>query len=95
MKYRVRCTLWQIDGPTADAAKKTVCQILRTMPERFIFVEIAEKPRHWILRLLLFVLRGREGGHFRGERGPTQRLRDGTRDAMLRFVTCQRSTAAW
>jgi DNA invertase Pin-like site-specific DNA recombinase len=29
----------------------------------------------------LYVVRGREGGHFRGRWGPAQRLRDGTRDA--------------
>ena len=32
------------------------------------------------------VVRGREGGHFRGERGPVQRLRDEARDGTPRRV---------
>lgn len=50
--YRVKYSLWRIDANSPEEAKKEICHILRTMPEKFLSVEESiEKRPLW--RLLL------------------------------------------
>ena len=55
MKYRIHCAIWHIEAASAYEAKKTACDLLRRMPEKFIAAEefsILNK-KHGLLRYFL------------------------------------------
>ena len=37
--YRVRCSLFKIEGTSLEDARKKALELLKTMPERFVTVE--------------------------------------------------------
>lgn len=51
--FRVRYSLYRMEGENAEEAKKSVCEIMKAMPEKFISVEVnTERRPLWKLFLL-------------------------------------------
>jgi hypothetical protein len=52
-EYRIKYRLYRIEGRDLDDAKRQICEIMKSQPEKFISVEV-EKPKRGVLSRIVF-----------------------------------------